>query len=215
MARTRPLGTAAAWGPDGEPRHYPPAAPGARRADHGRASHSPPGPPGLCFREPDPRKHFGAYPLRAPSHPRTLLGGQGRAEEGQSGVGGLLRDTGDAGRRARAAGTDGGEEAPPRPGRRRAGTQRGACARRKLQPPARARTGGRRALPGALTPGLRARGAPATRRKFPQSAPTRVPGRGGEGPRHLCRHTKEQCGFGVCGWPRGACPDVNKPRGPR
>lgn len=93
----------------------------------------------------------------------------------------------------------------PHPGRRRAGAQRGACARGKLLPSAR--TGSRR----ALRPTGSARRAPAAPRKFPPSAPTGVSGRRGAGPRHSCRHTKERGGYG---WPRGARLDVNKPRGP-
>lgn len=85
-----------------------------------------------------------------------------------------------------------------RTGRRRAGTQRRACATEKLQTPARPRTGDRHALPDSLTHGLRTRGAPATPRKFHQSAPTRLPGRG-VGPRYFRRHTKERGGCGVCG----------------
>lgn len=86
-----------------------------------------------------------------------------------------------------------------RTGRRRVGTQRRTRARKKLQTPARARTGDRQALPDSLTHGVRTRGTPATPRKFPQSALTRLPGRG-VGPRYFYRNTKERGGCGVCGW---------------
>lgn len=153
-----------------------------------------------------PEKAFRRGPAARSIAPADTAGGGGRAPDERA--------------RAERAGhwgprepLDSGESRPdrrrggsvPHPGRRRAGAQRGACARGKLLPSAR--TGSRR----ALRPTGSARRAPAAPRKFPPSAPTGVSGRRGAGPRHSCRHTKERGGYG---WPRGARLDVNKPRGP-
>lgn len=114
QAVTRPLGTTAAPAPDGEPPHDPPTAPQARRADHGPARHSRGGPPGLCFREPDPRRHFGEDRPRAPLRPRTLLGGgAGPPMRGPERSGRVTGGRGSLWIRARAARTGGGEEASP------------------------------------------------------------------------------------------------------
>lgn len=126
QAGTRPLGTAAARAPDGEHQHEPPSAPGARRSDHSPARHSPagpPGPPGLCFHEPDRSRHFGVDLPRAPSRPRTLLGGQGPGGDDRRDGGGSLGAAGAPGREARTTRRGGGEQAPPAqidcaPGRR-------------------------------------------------------------------------------------------------
>lgn len=207
QAGTRPLGTAAAPAPGGEPPHDPPAAPRARRADRGPARHSQGGPPWLCFREPDPRRHFGEDRPRAPLRPRILLGVRGagppkRGPERSGRVTGGPREP------------LGSELEPSRQATRRKRPPPGQTARRVAAQGLRsgkvAALGPHRLPRGAPTHGLRAPGARAPR-KFPPSAPTRVSGRGGAGPRHSCRHTKER---GGCGWPRGARPDVNKPPGP-
>lgn len=199
----------AGWG---APARSPPGARGSVSGPrHGTPQFG--GSPGSLLSRTQPEKAFRSRLAASSIAPADPAGSTGPGRRGPKGRGRVTRSRGKPwapgeGRRDRRRG--GGA---PGPGRRRAGTQRRACAWRKLQP--RARTGDRRALPGALTLGLCARGDPATPRKFPQSAPTPVPGREGAGPRHLYRHIKQRGRCGVCGWPPGARPDVNKPRGLR
>lgn len=127
----------------------------------------------LCRTRPD--KAFRSGPAACsiePSDPAGKAGPRRRGPEGSGRVTGVHGSPWTRGEGCRDRRRGGGA---PFLGRRLAGTRRWTCARGKLQPPTRARTGARRELPGALTPGS-ASGPPSQvspKRRYPGAWPRR------------------------------------------